>query len=165
MRAFDASRPRCPFCNRAIRLGVAAELPSRLRWPSAFRLIRMSYAVSFGCHYQPDLGSAGPSWLNFIGQLKDIAGNVIVEGYTKRRQRHDFGICQGQTTRGDAEASAIAHISPENLASFTARSLPNRSSMRIRSPHRGLTSSKALSGNVILPKFLRCLPCSRMVAM
>ena len=40
--AFDASRPRCPFCNRAIRLGVAAELPSRLRWPSAFRLIRMS---------------------------------------------------------------------------------------------------------------------------
>ena len=29
-----------------------------------------------GRHYQPDLGSAGPSWLNFIGQLKDSLWSV-----------------------------------------------------------------------------------------
>src|SRR4030095_2419720 len=66
--------------------------------------------------------------------------------------------------RIEADSLAIAHISPEKLISSTAPMPVKRSSTRMRSPHRGFTSSNLRSGSEILPNLRGYLACSRIFA-
>ena len=75
----------CALLMRPARVVRSAIVLSDLGLPRIAQQITLAFGIQInkdvvrrvlGRHYQPDLGSAGPSWLNFIGQLKDSLWSV-----------------------------------------------------------------------------------------
>jgi putative transposase len=83
------------------------------RWLSALKSTRMLCAVSLGVHYRPESDSGGPSWLTFLGHMKDSLWSydlfrcesatlrthwvlVVIDQFTRRRMFNRA--IRGQTT-------------------------------------------------------------------